>query len=110
MNDMQLISLGLTLLAIFGAMYGNRKSLDDMRDVLRSESKADFTALRAEFAELRAETKAGLAELRAETKADIAELRAESKADIADLRTEMRRGFESLETKLLIHELEHHRK
>ena len=27
MTDMQLISLGLTLLAIFTAMYGNRKSV-----------------------------------------------------------------------------------
>jgi hypothetical protein len=81
MNDMQLVSLGLTLLAIFAAMYGNRKSIEDMRDVLRAESKAD-----------------------------IAELRAETRADIADLRAEIRRGFENLETKLLVHELEHHRK
>jgi hypothetical protein len=70
MNDMQLISPGLTLLAIFAAMYGNRTSVGDMGDVLRAESRAD----------------------------------------IADLRAEMRRGFESLETKLLVHELEHHRK
>ena len=70
MTDMQLISLGLTLLAIFAAMYGNRKSVEDMRDVLRAESKAE----------------------------------------LAELRAEIRRGFESLETKLLVHELEHHRK
>ncbi len=70
MTDMQLISLGLTLLAIFAAMYGNRKSVEDMRDVLRAESKAE----------------------------------------LAEMRAEIRRGFESLETKLLVHELEHHRK
>ena len=66
MTDMQLISLGLTLLAILASMYANRKSIEDTRDVLRAESKAEFA--------------------------------------------EMRRGFESLETKLLVHELEHHRK
>jgi hypothetical protein len=81
MTDMQLVSLGLTLLAIFAAMYGNRKSVEDMRDVLRAESKAE-----------------------------LGELRAESKTEFAEIRAEIRRGFESLETKLLVHELEHHRK
>jgi hypothetical protein len=37
---MQLLTLVITLLAIFGAMYGNRKSTEDMRDVLRAELKA----------------------------------------------------------------------
>jgi len=81
MTDMHLISLGLTLLAIFAAMYGNRKSVEDIRDVLRAESKAE-----------------------------LAELRAESKSEFAEIREEIRRGFESLETKLLVYELEHHRK
>ncbi len=92
MTDMQLISLGLTLLAIFAAMYGNRKSVEDMRDVLRAESKSE------------------LAGMRAESKSELAEMRAESKSEMAELRAEMRRGFESLEMKLLVHELEHHRK
>lgn len=39
MSDMQLLTLVITLLAIGGAMYGNRKSVEDMRDVLRAESK-----------------------------------------------------------------------
>lgn len=37
---MQLMSLVITLLAIFGAMFGNRKSTEDMRDVLRAEFRA----------------------------------------------------------------------
>jgi len=51
-------------------MVGSRKSVEDMRDVLRAESKAD----------------------------------------LADLRAEYRRGSESFEAKLVVHELEHHRK
>ena len=51
-------------------------------------TKADIAEVKAEIAELRAETKADIAELRAETKADIAELRAETKADIAESRAE----------------------
>jgi len=105
-NDMQLVSLGLTLLAIFAAMVGNRKSVEDMRDVLRAESNADLAGLRAE-------SKADLIELRTQSKADIAELRAEFtelRADLTELRAEIRGGFASLETKLLVHELEHRRK
>jgi hypothetical protein len=99
MTDMQLISFGLPLLAIFAAMHGNRKSVEDMRDVLRAEWKS-------EIAEMRAGSKSEMAELRAGSKSEMAELRAE----MAEMRTEMRRGFESLEMKLLVHELEHHRK
>ena len=77
MTDMQLVSLVLTLLAIFAAMIGNRKSTEDLRDVLRAEMKAESATVRAEVAALQAEMKA---------------------------------GFERLETKLIVHELEHHHK
>ncbi len=40
MTDLQLLTLAITLLAIFGAMHGNRKGTEDMRDVLRAELKA----------------------------------------------------------------------
>jgi hypothetical protein len=40
---MQLLTLVVTLLAIFGAMIGTRKSTEDMRDVLRAEFKANLT-------------------------------------------------------------------
>jgi hypothetical protein len=42
MTDMQLVALAVTLLAIVAAMYANRKSLEDARDVLRAEFKAGF--------------------------------------------------------------------
>jgi len=34
---MQLLTLVITLIAIFGAMYSNRKGTEDMRDVLPAE-------------------------------------------------------------------------
>lgn len=49
MTDMQLLTLVITLLAIFGAMYGNRKSTEDMRDVLRAEWKAGVGEIRADL-------------------------------------------------------------
>lgn len=58
MTDVQLLTIGLTLLAIFGATFANRKSVEDMRDVLRAENKtqaAEFTAaLKVQSAELNA--------------------------------------------------------
>jgi hypothetical protein len=61
MTDMQLVAQAVTLLAIVAAMYANRKSLEDARDVLRAEFKAGFAEQRAEF-------KSDLMELRAEMK------------------------------------------
>lgn len=48
MTDIQLLTMTITLLAILGAMYGNRKSVEDMRDVLRAEAKTQTVELRAE--------------------------------------------------------------
>jgi hypothetical protein len=39
----------ITLLAIFGAMYGNRKSTEDMRDVLRAEWRAGIAEIKTEM-------------------------------------------------------------
>jgi len=47
MSDIQLLTIVITLLAIFAAMYGNRKSVEDMRNVLRAETKVQSTELRA---------------------------------------------------------------
>jgi hypothetical protein len=49
MTDLQLMTLVITLLAIFAAMYGNRKSTEDMRDVLRAEWRAGIAELRADL-------------------------------------------------------------
>ncbi len=38
-----LLTLVITLLAIFGAMIGTRKSTEDMRDVLRAEFRSAIT-------------------------------------------------------------------
>jgi hypothetical protein len=49
MTDLQLLTLVITLLAIFGAMYGNRKSTEDMRDVLRAEWRAGIAEIKTEM-------------------------------------------------------------
>ena len=49
MTDLQMVTLVITLLAIFGAMYGNRKSTEDMRDVLRAEWKVGVAEIRADL-------------------------------------------------------------
>jgi hypothetical protein len=61
MTDIQLLTIVITLLAIFGAMYGTRKSTEDMRDVLRAEWKGGVSELNATFA-------TGIAEIRADLK------------------------------------------
>jgi hypothetical protein len=50
MTDMQMVTLVITLLAIFMAVFLNRKSIEDMRDVLRAEMKAQMAEFRAENA------------------------------------------------------------
>jgi hypothetical protein len=75
MPDMQLLTLAITLLGIFGASWYNSsrvgdvsarvnrkiddvntslsKHIDDLRDVLRAEMCADKAEMKAEFASLR---------------------------------------------------------
>jgi len=59
MTDVQLVSIVLTLLAIFGSILYNRKGNEDMRDLLRAE-------IRATGAEIRGELKTDNANLRTE--------------------------------------------
>jgi CII-binding regulator of phage lambda lysogenization HflD len=49
MTDVRLLSIVLTLLAIFGSILYNRKGIEDMRDVLRAEIKAAVNEVRLEF-------------------------------------------------------------
>jgi hypothetical protein len=49
MTDMQLLTLVITLIAIFGAMYSNRKGTEDMRDVLRAEFRSSVTEVKADL-------------------------------------------------------------
>jgi hypothetical protein len=67
MTDVQLVSIVLTLLAIFGSILYNRKGNEDMRDLLRAEIRATG-----------------------------AEIRGELKTDSANLRTEMVSGFSTV--------------
>jgi CII-binding regulator of phage lambda lysogenization HflD len=68
MTDVQLISIVLTLLAIFGSILYNRKGIEDMRDVLRAEIKASGAELRLELRDAIAPV--NLALLRIENKLD----------------------------------------
>lgn len=49
MTDVQLLSIVLTLLAIFGSILYNRKGIEDMRDVLRAEIKSASAEARVEL-------------------------------------------------------------
>ena len=81
MTDMQLLTLVVTLLAIFGAMIGTRKSTEDMRDVLRAEFRSAITEAVAPI---------NLALQRIENKLDhMAEVQATHSEAIAELK---RRG------------------
>ena len=60
MTDIQLLTIVLTLLAIFGSTFANRKSVEDMRDVLRAEMKAQVAELNLTLKEQTADLKATL--------------------------------------------------
>jgi len=79
MSDIQLLTIGLTLLAIFGATVANRKSVEDMRDVLRAENKAQASELTAAFKTQAAEFTAALKVQSAELNAAL--IRIENKID-----------------------------
>jgi hypothetical protein len=49
MTDVQLVTIVLTLLAIFGSILYNRKGIEDMRDVLRAEIRAASAELKLDF-------------------------------------------------------------
>ena len=49
MTDPQLLTVVLTLVAILGSIIANRKSVEDMRDVLRAEAKAGTAELRIDL-------------------------------------------------------------
>jgi hypothetical protein len=93
-TDIGLLTIVLTLLAIAGSTYANRKSLENMRDVLRAEMQASSASLRAEMASMRT----GMQE-------SSASLRVEMQALSASLGTRI----QSLEAKMTLHEVEHHR-
>jgi hypothetical protein len=48
-TDVQLLTITLTLLAILGSVWANRKSVEDMRDVLRAELKAQAAEFNTAF-------------------------------------------------------------
>lgn len=59
MNDTQILTLVITLLGIFAASWFNNsrigdisKRIDDMRDVLRAEMKADRAEIKGEITQI----------------------------------------------------------
>jgi hypothetical protein len=51
-TDTQLLTTGITLLGIFTAMMINNHRIDDIRDVLRAEMRADSAEKNARFGAL----------------------------------------------------------
>ena len=89
------------LVTVFGGpVLGNVATKEDFRDLraefrdLRTETKADIDGLRTEF-------KADIDGLRTELKADIDGLRTELKAEIADVRAELKGGIDGLRSEFV---------
>lgn len=53
MTDAQLISISITVLAIFGGVLINNSRLGDLKDTLRAEAKADKSEIVNMIADLR---------------------------------------------------------
>jgi hypothetical protein len=53
MTDAQLISIAITVLAIFGGVLINNARLGDVKEVLRAEAKADKSEILNMLADLR---------------------------------------------------------
>lgn len=89
MTDVQLLTITLTLLAILGSMLANRKSVEDLRDVLRAELKAEIAEVNSQIKEqganLTAQIKAQGTDLTAQIKDQRADLTAQIKAQGAEL-------------------------
>lgn len=79
MTDIQLLTIVLTLLAIFAGIYLNRKSVEDMRDVLRAEAKAQTTQMESNQRLLAADIRSEFTTYRSEI--TVLLLRIENKLD-----------------------------
>jgi hypothetical protein len=84
MTDTQMMTLALSLIIPLSMLLYSNNRISEAKETLRAETRALGSDLRTEMAGLRAEMAAGFA--RIET------------------------SIERLEAKLVIHELEHHRK
>lgn len=83
-----------------------RAHAEGLDQALREEvaTKSDIASVKAEIAELRADTKADIAAVKVEiasVRADITELRADTKADITELRADTRAEIARMETSLI---------
>jgi hypothetical protein len=83
MTDAQLLTLAIAIVLPLSMLLYSNSRITDTKETLRAEIGESKHALRAEMETLRAETAAGFARIE--------------------------RAIERLETKLVIHELEHHK-
>lgn len=91
MTDTQLLTLALAVIIPLSLLLYSNSRISEAKDTLK-----------AEIAVMRAEMREALAEIRGE----LSTMRAEMQA----FRTEVRADVQALEHKLVLHELEHHRK
>jgi hypothetical protein len=54
MTDLQILTIVITLLAIAGSTYANRKAVEDIRDVLSAEMAAGLTKVSGDIKALEA--------------------------------------------------------
>jgi hypothetical protein len=83
MTDAQLLTLAIAIVVPLSLLLYSNSRITDTKDTLRAEIGESKYALRAEMEILRSETAAGFARIE--------------------------RAIERLETKVVVHELEHHK-
>ena len=94
MTDTQVLTLAIAAIVPLSLLIYSNSRINEAKETLRAEIRAETVALRAEIREESAALRAEMATLRAET---------------AELRAHIDAGFERIENALKLHELEHHR-
>jgi hypothetical protein len=119
MTDAQLLTLAIVIIVPLSLLLYSNSRITYTKDTLRAEIGESKHAFRAEMETVRAEIGESKHTLRAEmetVRAEIGETKHALRAEMETLRAETAAGFvrieraiERLETKLVIHELEHHK-
>ncbi|MGA3235632.1 MAG: hypothetical protein ABSG03_04985 [Bryobacteraceae bacterium] len=94
MTDAQLLTLAIAIIVPLSLLLYSNSRITDTKETLRAEIGETKQTLRAEIGETKQTLRAEMEALRAETAAGFVRIE---------------RAIERLETKLVIHELEHHK-
>jgi hypothetical protein len=101
MTDAQLLTLAVAIIVPLSLLLYSNSRITDTKDTLRAEIGESKHSLRAEMETVRTE----IGETKHALRLEIETLRAETAAGFSRIE----RAIERLETKLVMHELEHHK-